>query len=197
LAYDYEKILVERAVMSDAKLPGTVLRLPQVYGPGDPQHRPFEFLKRMNDERPVILLEEGRAQWRWTRGYVENVAAAVARAVTDDRATGRIYNVGDREAFTELEWVERIGGAVGWKGAVKVISRTLLPEHLAVPYDWRHHLAADTSRIRKELFYEESISVDEALRRTVAWECGHPPTQIDLSRFDYSAEDAADAKSAA
>src|SRR5439155_3985537 len=55
LAYSYKKILVERAVMGDATLAGTVLRLPQVYGPGDPQHRLFEFVKRMTDKRPFIL----------------------------------------------------------------------------------------------------------------------------------------------
>jgi nucleoside-diphosphate-sugar epimerase len=32
---DYDKVLVERTVMSNAELPGTVLRLPMVYGPGD------------------------------------------------------------------------------------------------------------------------------------------------------------------
>jgi nucleoside-diphosphate-sugar epimerase len=39
LVYNYEKILVERVVMNDAQTPGTVLRLPAVYGPGDKQHR--------------------------------------------------------------------------------------------------------------------------------------------------------------
>lgn len=197
LAYNYEKVLVEQVVMGDAKLPGTVLRLPQIYGPGDPQHRLFELLKRMIDGRSFILLEEGRAQWRWTRGYVENVAAAIALAVTDGRAAGRIYNVGDREAFTELDWVERVGRSVGWRGAIKVIPRAMLPEHLALPYDWSHHLAADTSRIRNELGYDESISADEALRRAVVWERAHPSTQVDLARFDYAAEDAAYAKVAA
>lgn len=33
-AEEYEKILVERAVMGDPRMPGTVLRLPMVYGPG-------------------------------------------------------------------------------------------------------------------------------------------------------------------
>ncbi|MEX2118585.1 MAG: NAD-dependent epimerase/dehydratase family protein [Pirellulales bacterium] len=197
LAYNYEKILVEQTVMGDAMLPGTVLRLPQVYGPGDPQHRLFEFLKRMIDKRPIILLEEGRARWRWTRGYVENVAAAVARAVTDDRAERRIYNVGDKEAFTETEWVERIGNVAGWIGSIRVISGAALPAHLAAPYDWRHHLVADTSRIRKELAYEDSIPIDEALRRTVAWEYAHLPAQVDHFRFDYPAEDAACAKTGA
>lgn len=52
--YSYDKIPVERAVMSDPDLPGTVLRLPATYGPGDRQHRLFEYLKRMDDGRPFI-----------------------------------------------------------------------------------------------------------------------------------------------
>jgi len=194
LAYNYEKIVVEQTVMGDTNLPGTILRLPQVYGPGDPQHRLLEVVKRMTDPRPFILLEEGRARWRWTRGYVENVAAAIALAVTDSRTARQIYNIGDTEALTELEWIERIGRTVGWKGTLTVVSRTQLPAHLAVPYNWRHHLVADTSRIRNELSYEDSVSIDEAVRRTIAWEVAHPSTQVDLARFNYPAEDEAYAK---
>ena len=51
LLFHYEKILVERAVLGQADLAGTVLRLPCVYGPGDDQHRTFEYLKRMDDGR--------------------------------------------------------------------------------------------------------------------------------------------------
>ena len=85
---DYDKILVERVVMGDTSLPGTILRLPMVYGPGDYQHRLFSYLKRMDDNRPAILMDEAEAQWRWTHGYVENVADAIAMAVTNDRAAG-------------------------------------------------------------------------------------------------------------
>src|SRR5438093_11466687 len=102
----------------------------------------------MTDGRRVILLEEGRAQWRWTRGYVENVAAAIALAVTDDRAAGHIYNVGEREVFTELECLERIAKTVGWTGTIKMISRASLPKHLVLPYEWTPHPPADTTRIR-------------------------------------------------
>ncbi len=56
----YEKILVEEVVMGPG-LPGTVLRLPAVYGSGDYQHRLFRYLKRMDDGRPAILLGEGMA----------------------------------------------------------------------------------------------------------------------------------------
>ena len=35
----YDKIPVERAVLGNPALPGIVLRLPMVYGPGDRLHR--------------------------------------------------------------------------------------------------------------------------------------------------------------
>ncbi|MBR8838017.1 MAG: NAD-dependent epimerase/dehydratase family protein, partial [Stigonema ocellatum SAG 48.90 = DSM 106950] len=44
---DYEKILVEQVVMADPDLPGTIVRLPMVYGAFDPKHRLFPFLQRM------------------------------------------------------------------------------------------------------------------------------------------------------
>jgi nucleoside-diphosphate-sugar epimerase len=47
----YDKVPVEQAVMSRQDLPGTVLRLPFVYGPGDRLHRLFPVLKRVDDGR--------------------------------------------------------------------------------------------------------------------------------------------------
>ena len=49
----------------------------------------------MDDGRPVILLDQGIATNRISRGYVENVASAIALAIADNTAAGRIYNVGD------------------------------------------------------------------------------------------------------
>jgi nucleoside-diphosphate-sugar epimerase len=91
---EYDKILVERLVLNHPELSGTVLRLPAVYGPHDPHHRMFRYLKRMLDGREAILLDEREASWRLTHGYVENVANAITLAVTDGRASGRVYNVG-------------------------------------------------------------------------------------------------------
>src|SRR5262245_5019506 len=44
-ADDYDKIPVERAVLGEPALPGTLLRLPMVYGSRDEQHRLFPYLK--------------------------------------------------------------------------------------------------------------------------------------------------------
>ena len=62
---DYDKILVEQTLMQQHDVPATVLRLPMVYGPGArqiAQRRFFPYLKRMDDGREVILLDERTAR---------------------------------------------------------------------------------------------------------------------------------------
>lgn len=189
--YEYEKIDVERVVLGDPDLPGTIMRLPAVYGPGDPLHRIFPYLKRMDDDRPAILLEEGEAHWRFIRGYVEDVALATALAVLNPKAAGRTYNVAEPEALTQAEWVRAIGEVVGWQGRVVLLPQDRLPQHLVKGEDFSQHLAADSGRIREELGYRETLSRIEALRRTVAWERAHPPAEINSTKFDYVAEDLA------
>jgi nucleoside-diphosphate-sugar epimerase len=186
---DYDKILVERVVMGQPELPGTVLRLPMVYGPGDYQHRMFYILKRMDDQRPAILLDELEAQWKWTHGYVDNVAAAIALAVTDERAAGRIYNVCEPITFTWAEWVGKISQAAGWHGTIVTAPRGTLPEALRAGINAEQHIVVDSSRIRRELGYQEVVDIDEAIRRTVAWEQAHPLATIDRSQLNYEMED--------
>lgn len=186
-ADDYDKIHVERLVMSEPGLPGTVLRLPAVYGPGDRQHRIAPYLRRLDAGIPGILLAKEQAGWRWTRGYVENVAAAIALAVTDDRATNSVYNVGEKSAPTEREWIEEIGTAIGWRGEVVPVSAKRLPEHLRQPFDFRYQLVTDTGRIRKELTYVEPVGRQEALKRTIEWERSQPG-EPEADQVAYAAE---------
>ena len=188
---NYDKIPLERLALQDADLPATVLRLPMVYGPGDGQHRLYEYLRRMDDRRPYILLDQGLAGWRTTRGYVEDIAAGIVLAVTDPRAAGRIYNVGEAQAVPEAAWVQAMARAAGWGGEVQVLPGQALPSFLRADMDTRQDLAVDTSRIRRELGYRETVEPQEALSRTVAWERVNPPVQVDPAQFDYSAEDAA------
>ncbi|HEX7734879.1 MAG TPA: NAD-dependent epimerase/dehydratase family protein [Ktedonobacteraceae bacterium] len=188
---DYDKIPAEQVVMSHPELPGTVLRLPAVYGPHDGQHRMFLYLKHMLDERPAILMEEDVAHWRWTWGYVENVADAIALAVTSEQASGRIYNVGEPFAHSQHEQVERIAKIVGWHGHIATLPTERVPEGLREGINAAQHIIADTSRIRQELGYSERIEPAEALRRTLAWEKDNPPTKINPAQFDYAAEDQA------
>jgi nucleoside-diphosphate-sugar epimerase len=188
---DYDKFPVERAVLGDADLPGTVLRLPMIYGPGDPRHRVFPMLKRMDDRRPVIVLARSVADWKSPRGYVENVAAAVTLATVSDQARDRVYNVAEAESFSELEWGRMLAHATGWGGEFVVVEDEEAPASVRVPENLAQHLVADTTRIRSELGYREPVEREEAIRRTIAWEREHPPEMIDPAGFDYAAEDEA------
>jgi nucleoside-diphosphate-sugar epimerase len=186
---EYDKIPAERVVMSHPTLPGTILRLAAVYGPHDFQHRMFTYLKRMLDGRPAILLEEDVAAWRWTHGYVENVVDAIVLAVIDERAGGRIYNVGEPFALSVAERVEQIAKAVGWHGRIVTAPTESVPEGIRWGINAAQHSIVDSSRIRQELGYSERIDLAEAFRRTIAWEQDNLPAKIDPSMFDYRAED--------
>lgn len=189
---DYNKTAVEREIMGDPDLSATILRLPATHGPGDSQHRLFKYLKRMDDQRPFTLLDEALANWQWSRGYVEDVAHAIALAVINEKAARRVYNVADSTAFTEAEWVRQIARVHGWKGEVIAMPSEQLPPGLrSDALDLSQQYVVDTNRIRRELGYAEEVPFDEALRRTIKWERANPPEKVDLEQFDYAAEDAA------
>jgi nucleoside-diphosphate-sugar epimerase len=189
LMYHYDKILFERAVMSEPSLPATVLRLPMVYGPGDYQHRLFPYLKRMDDGRPAILLAEDYAAWQAPRGYVGDMGEAIALCVVKEEAAGRVYHVGDTPSVTETAWIERIAQTTGWPGTVVTRPNDQLPESLQHSYDTTQSWALDSSRIRQKLGYREVTLPSEAMQRTVEWERANPPQQIDPAAFDYTVED--------
>jgi nucleoside-diphosphate-sugar epimerase len=187
---EYDKIPVEREILGDREMVGTVLRLPMVYGPGDPLRRFLPVVKRVDDGRRAIIVEEKFAAWCGPRGYVENVAHAIALAATSDRAAGRVYNVGEAESITELEWATRIAAAMAWSGRFIVLPEDRTPPHLVMPGNTDQHWTIETSRIREELGYREPIAQDESIRRTIAWERANP-TAASPHPFDYDAEDMA------
>jgi nucleoside-diphosphate-sugar epimerase len=190
---NYEKILVEKVVMADPDLPGTILRLPMVYGSGDFRHRLYPYLKRMDENRPAIVLEESIAQWCGSYGYVENVAYGIALAATDERASDRIYNIAE-PLLTEAERIRTIGRIAGWNGEAIVVSKSQMPADWKPIGNTEQHWIADTTRIRQELGYREIVPLEEALLHSIEWQRTHPPEKPELSEswslVDCATEDA-------
>jgi nucleoside-diphosphate-sugar epimerase len=138
--YSYDKILVERAVLSEPGLPAVVLRLPKVYGPGQ------------NDDLATVYGFRHRPQWRWTHGYVENVAHAIVLAVLHPSAAG-VYNVGEQHTPTVAE-------------RLADLPASSVPEaSMAANFD--QNIVFDTTRIRDGLGYSEPVGYREGLRRTL------------------------------
>ncbi len=189
--YDYDKIHVEQSYLADSDLPGTILRLPAVYGPNDYQHRPFPYLKRMVDGRPAILIDAAAATWEWSRAFVGNVAAAISLAVTDDRARNRVYNVAEPPGRKEPDWINSIAHEYGWDGEILALPTDRLPEHLRDDLNFAQSLVVDTTGIREELDYVEPVTLHDAMHQTIEWEIATMPDEFPPHRFDYAAEDAA------
>lgn len=182
----YDKLAVEHAVRT---LDATVLRLPMVYGPGDALRRLQPLVRRIVDGRRAILFAESAAAWRGSRGYVEDVARAIALAATNDGAVGRIYNVAEPDAPTELDWARMVATELAWDGELVVLPDEQTPPHLRHPGNFAQHWVMDSQRIRDELGYAETCSRSHALAATIAWERETPG--LASPAFDYPSEDAA------
>jgi nucleoside-diphosphate-sugar epimerase len=158
---DYDKILVEQTLAGDRT---TILRLPAVYGPRDEQHRFAPWLKQMTGD--TVRIDIRQADFRWTRGYSENVADAIVLAALEDAAAGKTYNVGEPDTPTDKEWMRMVGEAAGWHGRIETAENV----DGTLPVNFAYDLSTNTSAIRRDLRYSERIPRAEALVSTVMWE---------------------------
>ncbi|MEP6756708.1 MAG: NAD-dependent epimerase/dehydratase family protein [Chthonomonadales bacterium] len=189
--WNYDKILLERAAMSDPdNLPATCLRLPMVYGPEDYQKRTYPYLKRMLDGRDTILLASEMAEWQGLRGYVEDMAVAISLCTTSPSAANKIYNAADKVCLTEMEWLKQIAVAANWNGQIVTMPNADLPKHLQEDYIWSQQWSLDSAKIRMELGYKEIIEPAVAMQRTVKWQSANMPTEFETEAFNFDAEDA-------
>lgn len=148
----YEKILVEQVVLGDQGIGGTILRLPKVYGPGE------------NDDFATVYGFRNHPHWRWTHGYVENVAAAIVLAALDRRADGEIYNVGEEHTPTVEE-------------RLRDLPACELPPDDHTEFDFGQDIVYDTSKIRSQLGYREPVGYKVGIQRTVTAH-GSPPGHL-------------------
>ncbi|WP_233219991.1 NAD-dependent epimerase/dehydratase family protein [Pleurocapsa sp. CCALA 161] len=192
-AHDYDKIPVEQVYMSASNISATIIRLPMVYGAGDNWHRLYPYIKRMDDKRPAIVLEEKLARWQGCYGYVENVARAIALAINDEKAQGRIYNVSE-SIITVADLVRAIASIIGWQGEIVILPKSQMPDIYKFEANLDQHLVSDSTRIRTELSYTEIVARHQALKRTIAWEREYPPEVVaeigQAKLLDYQDEDA-------
>jgi nucleoside-diphosphate-sugar epimerase len=163
MRYRYEKIDVEEIARGRAPVPVTILRLPMVYGPNDPQGRVAGSLARLRSGGGTVRVNAAESGWRCTRGYVEDVAAGIALAALDGRAAGATFNLGEPGALSEREWLETVAEAAG-------VACDVVPDHdvaPSLPANWAIPLVTNTRHIRSELGYREPIGRSEGVRRSL------------------------------
>jgi nucleoside-diphosphate-sugar epimerase len=139
--HSYDKVLVERIVLADRDLPAVVLRLPKVYGAGG------------NADFSTVYAFRDRPHWRWTHGYVENVAHAIVLAALHPSAID-VYNVGEQDTPTVEQRLRQLPPSPD----IEATSRLA---------NFDQDIVYDTTRIRCELGYTDLVDYEEGLRRTL------------------------------
>jgi dTDP-L-rhamnose 4-epimerase len=164
--YAVSKLAEERTVIGMGKrlgIPTVALRYAVTFGPRQSVFNPYTGIVSifstllLNGLRPTVY-EDGRQ----TRDYifVEDIARANLLVMADDRADGRVFNVGRGEPVTVIELIDKLAGAYG------------LEPVYDVPGDFRpgdvRHLVHEASAIR-ELGWAPATSLEEGFERVVGW----------------------------
>jgi UDP-glucose 4-epimerase len=178
---DYEKLDVEEEYLARG---GTILRLPVVYGEGDPQRREEFILRRCRAKRKQIPI--GVGSFLWSRGYVGDIACAARLALEHPEAAGEIFNVCETKTWSFPDWAERIALAAGWEGEFVTVADDALPADMRLTRSFSQDLLFDASKARSLLEWVPS-DPETTLKASVAWHLANPP----VGDNDFGPDDAA------
>ena len=147
------------AIAASAGAPVRIARCFAFVGP----HMPFDqhfaignFIADAVDGRRIRIKSDGKPQRSYL--YTGDLIRALL-AILLDGVAGRTYNVGSDDALTIADLADRVNHVVGGRG-VELAGAASDPTDRYVP---------DTTRLRSELKFAPTISLDVAIARTAAW----------------------------
>jgi len=176
-AYGMSKLEAEQALRRIAEETGlevVIVRPPLVYGPGVGGN----FLRMMNWINRGMPMPLGSIRNSRSLIYLDNLVEALAASVTHTRAAGKIFLVSDGEDVSTPELIRRLARAMGRPARLLPFPLVLLRlagslagksaeiERLA------GSLRVDISKIRRELGWTPTFSMDQGMRDTAQWYLG-------------------------
>ncbi|WP_346949467.1 NAD-dependent epimerase [Dyella sp.] len=157
-------------------LPTTGLRFFTVYGPwGRPDMSPMLFADRISRGEPIDVFNFGNHSRDFT--YIDDIVEGVIRTLDhvarpdpaydaeqpnpgSSSAPYRVYNIGNDQPVQLLRFIELMEQNLG-----RSVEKRLLPMQPGdVPDTW-----ADVSALRRDVGYAPSTTIEEGVRRFVAW----------------------------
>jgi UDP-glucuronate 4-epimerase len=140
------------------KLPVTVLRFFNVYGPhGRPDMMPWQWTKLILRGQPLSLYNAGHLKRDWT--FIDDIVSGFLAAL--DRPLGyEIINLGCSHPVENLDFVRTLEKLLGREA--KIVDAPCPPSEPLVTY-------ADITKARTMLGYEPRVNVEEGLRRFIDW----------------------------
>ena len=136
----------------------TMLRFFTVYGPRQrPEMAIHKFTRLIDQGQPVPMFGDGSSQRDYT--YVDDIMDGLVKAV-DTPFRYEIFNLGEHHTTSLRELINLIGRHLGKEPVIKPLP--LQAGDVPITY-------ADIAKAREMLDYAPKFSMDEGVRRFVAW----------------------------
>jgi len=168
--YDYSKVVLENMAMSFYKTKGLPISLTRswlLFGEYDqPTRATIRFIRACLKDEPLTLFNGGRDTT--SPSHAVNFAKLALEVLRNDRAKGRAYNFGGEGPVAIRELAEKIKELTGSKSKVTLAPpRTALEAEPQISYP-------SIERAKKELGYEQELTLEQGLLRTINWVKSQP-----------------------
>ena len=153
--------LMSEAYASLYKLPQTGLRFFTVYGPwGRPDMAYFSFTRKILAGEPIEVFGQGQMARDFT--YIDDIVDGVLGALDNPPPAGeqRILNIGAGRPVELMDMIAFLEEALGKKG--EKIFRPMQPGDVT-------RTSADISALTSLTGYQPKVTLEEGLKRFVAW----------------------------
>ena len=156
---------------------GTVVNLPEVYGPGARKGRVYSWFERAVADKTVNLI--GDPTRAWEPLFIADAARALIAPLGRTGARGMDYAACGYAPTTTQEFVELIFKSAGH--SPRIHSRSAGPSRVAavlrresraqrdLSYLEAHPILLDGSQIRQDLGWVPEVDHREGIRRTIKW----------------------------
>jgi len=156
------------AYHKERKLPATVVRFFNTVGPRQTGRYGMvipSFVRQALRGEPITVYGTGEQ----TRcfGHVADIVAAVHRLMTDDRAVGKVFNLGAEEEVSIRQLAERIRTLVGSTSPIKLVS---YEEAYEEGFEDMLRRVPDTRKARELIGFRPTKTLDDILRDVIAYE---------------------------
>ena len=164
--YAAQKLMGEfyASVFSDCfGLDAVSLRFFNVYGERQDPSSPYSgvislFMTALLERRPPTIFGDGEQSRDFT--YVEDVVALILKAADAHGVGGKVYNAGNGNRYTLNEV---------WRTLQKIEGVEIAPEYGPPREGDVRDSQADVTAARRDLGHDPQYSLEQGLRRTLAW----------------------------
>lgn len=128
-AYVRHKATTERLLFrmhAQSGFPVVTFRPPFVYGANSPFYREQFFWDRLRAGRPVIIPGDGHRLMQFA--YVNDLVHAMVKSMSEPKAVGEAFNIGDPKPVTQAELMEKLAKVANVEPVLVRIPRDIIAQ---------------------------------------------------------------------